>query len=111
MNCYEHTLVIKSDLPESDINKLFEKYCDIIKQNSGKIVKSEDWGLKSLSYQIKKHKKAFYYHIKFEGDGKIVGELETAGNIDKSLLRFLTVKVIKHDLETNYFEKKDINNV
>ena len=111
MNCYEHTLVIKSDLSESDINKLFEKYSNIIKQNSGNIVKSEEWGLKTLSYPIRKNKKAFYYHIKFEGDGKIVGELETAGNIDKSLLRFLTVKVLKHDLETNYFEKKDINHV
>ena len=48
MNCYEHTLVIKSDLPESDINKLFEKYSDIIKKNSGNIVKSEEWGLKTL---------------------------------------------------------------
>ena len=64
MNCYEHTLVIKSDLSESDINKLFEKYSDIIKQNSGNIVKSEEWGLKTLSYQIRKHKKAFYYLAK-----------------------------------------------
>ena len=111
MNCYEHTLVIKSDLPESDINKLFDKYSDIIKQNSGKIVKAEEWGLRPLSYQIKKSRKAFYYHIKFEGEGKIVNELKSIGNIDKSLLRFLTVKVLKHDLETNYFEKKEINNV
>ena len=71
---------------------------DIIKKNSGKIVKAEEWGLRPLTYQINKSKKAFYYHIKFEGEGNIVNELKNIGNIDKSLLRFLTVKVLKHDL-------------
>ena len=34
--------------------------------------------------------------------------VEKAQKIDKDLLRFLTIKVKKHDLETNYFEKKEI---
>ena len=52
-------------------------------------------------------KKGFYFHIKFEGVGKTVEKLEGAENIDEILLRFLTVKVKKHDLDINYFEKKD----
>ena len=109
MNCYEHTLVIKSDLSESNIKILYDKYSNIITNNSGKIVKSEVWGLRPLSYKIKKSKKAFYYHIKFEGNGEIVAELENTGNIDNSLLRFLTVKVLKHDTDTNYFESTSAN--
>ena len=50
---------------------------------------------------------SFYFHIKFEGVGKTIEELEKAENIDEVLLRFLTVKVKKHDLKENYFEKKD----
>ena len=57
---------------------------------------------------IKNNKKGFYFHFKIEGDGKTIEELEKAQNIDKDLLRFLTVKVKKHDLETNYFEKKEV---
>ena len=46
--------------------------------------------------------------IKVAEEGKTIEELEKAQNIDKDLLRFLTVKVKKHDLETNYFEKKEV---
>ena len=37
-----------------------------------------------------------------------IEELEKKGNIDQMLIRFLTVRVKKHDLETNYFSKKDL---
>ena len=59
-----------------------------------------------LSYLIKKNKKGNYIHFKIKGDGKIISELEKNEKLDKNLLRFLTVKVKKFDLKTNYFEKK-----
>ena len=108
MNNYEHTLIAKSDLPESEIKKIVDKYNNLITSNSGKIIKNEDWGLKNLSYIIKKNKKGYYLHFKFEGIGKTIEELEKAENIDNALIRFLTIKVKKLDLETNYFEKKEI---
>ena len=107
MNCYEHTLIAKPDLPESQNKKLIDKYENIINKNLGKVLKTEKWGLRNLAYKIKNNKKGFYFHIKFDGVGKTVKELEEAENIDEILLRFLTVKVKKHDLGTNYFEKKD----
>ena len=107
MNCYEHTFIAKQDLPENQTKLLIDKYEDIINKNSGKVLKTEEWGLKNLSHVIKNNKKGFYFHIKFEGLGKTVQELEKAENIDEFLIRFLTVRVKKHDLEKNYFEKKD----
>ena len=108
MNCYEHTLIARQDLPESQNKELVDKYKNIINNNSGKIIKTEQWGLRNLAYEIKRNKKGFYFHIKFEGSGKTIEELERAENIDEKLIRYLTVKVKKHDLETNYFEKKEI---
>jgi len=108
MNCYEHTFITKPDLSESNIKKVIDKYQEIIKNNSGKILKVEQWGLRNLSYDIKNNRKGFYFHIKIEGIGKTIEELEKLENIDDSLIRFLTVRVKKHDLEKNYFEKKDI---
>ena len=61
----------------------------------------------NLSYLIKKNKKGNYLHFKIEGNGKTIKELEKTEKIDKNLLRFLTVKVKKLDLETNYFKKSD----
>ena len=106
MNCYEHTFITKQDLPSSQTKTLLSKYEGIIKKNSGKIIQIEEWGLRNLSHIIKNNKKGFYFHIKLEGDGNMVKELENAENIDDMLIRYLTVRVKKHDLEENYFEKK-----
>ena len=107
MNYYEHTLIAKQDLQENQAKTLINKYEDIINKNSGKVVKTEEWGLKNFSYKIKNNKKGFYFHIKFKGIGKTIEELEKAENIDQMLIRYLTVKVKKHDLKKEYFEKKD----
>ena len=107
MNYYEHTFIAKHDLSEGQNKKLIDKYENIINKNSGKVLKTENWGLRNLAYKIKNNKKGFYFHIKFEGVGKTIEELEGAENIDEVLLRFLTIKVKKHNLDINYFEKKN----
>jgi len=107
MNCYEHTLIAKQDLQADQTKSLINKYEGIINKNSGKVLKTEEWGLKNFSHKIKNNKKGFYFHIKFEGTGKTINELEKAENIDQMLIRFLTVRVKKHDLNKNFFEKKD----
>tara|TARA_B100001123_G_C15047497_1_gene922175 strand:+ start:148 stop:453 length:306 start_codon:yes stop_codon:yes gene_type:complete len=99
-------MIAKEDLAEKQSKELLEKYQNIINSNSGKIIKTEEWGLRTLARKIKNNRKGIYFHIKIEGIGKTIEELEKAENIDGMLIRYLTVKVKKHDLETNYFEKK-----
>ena len=107
MNCYEHTLIIKQEFSETQVKAVVKKYEEIIKKNSGKIIKIEEWGLKNFSRVINNNKKGIYFHIKFEGNGKTIEELEKAENIDDVLIRFLTVKVKNHDLKNQYFETKE----
>ena len=76
-------------------------------KNKGNIVKLENWGLMNLSYLIKKNKKGNYIHLKIEANKKTMSELEKNEKIDKNLLRYLTVKVKKFDLKTDYFNKND----
>ena len=105
MNLYEHTIVVKQDTSPSQIKKLTEKYSKIVEKNDGNIVQTENWGLLNLSYIIKKNKKANYIHFKIKGSGKIIKELEKNESIDQNLLRYMTVKVKKFDLQANYFSK------
>ena len=77
MNLYEHTIIARQDTSPSEIKQLTEKYSKIVEKNDGKIIKTENWGLINLSHTIK-----------------------------KKLLRYLTVKVKKFDLETVYFGSK-----
>ena len=109
MNLYEHTIIARQDTSPSEIDQLKEKYSKIIEKNEGEIVKTENWGLINLSYLIKKNKKGSYLHFKIKGSGKVIDELEKNESLDKKLLRYLTIKVKKFDLDTNYFSKKDDN--
>ena len=109
MNFYEHTIIARQDTSPSELKQLTEKYSKIITKNEGEVVKTEDWGLLNLSHLIKKNKKGSYIHFKIKGKGKVINELEKNEALDKKLLRFLTVKVKKFDLTTNYFSKKEEN--
>ncbi len=106
MNLYEHTIITRPDVSPTQIKQLQDKYIKIVEKFEGNIEKIENWGLLNLSYLIKKNKKGNYIHFKIKGNGKTISELEKNEKLDKSLLRYLTVKVKKFDLETNYFEKK-----
>ena len=107
MNLYEHTIITKQDVSPSQIKQLIEKYSKIVEKLDGDIVKTENWGLLNLSYIINKNKKGNYIHFKIEANGPVISELEKNEKIDKNLLRYLTVKVKKFDLNTDYFKKND----
>ena len=107
MNLYEHTIVARQDRSPNQLEKIQEKYTKLVEKFDGNIVKTENWGLLNLSYLIKKNKKGNYIHFKIKGNGKTISELEKNEKIDTNLLRYLTVKVKKFDLNTDYFGKKE----
>ena len=110
MNNYEHTIIARQDTSASQIKQIKEKYSEIIQKNKGNIVQTQDWGLMNLSYLIKKNKRGNYIHFKIKCEGSLIHELERNEKLDKNLLRFLTVKVKKFDLKTNYFSKEEKKN-
>tara|TARA_Y100000590_G_scaffold460310_1_gene619351 strand:- start:260 stop:601 length:342 start_codon:yes stop_codon:yes gene_type:complete len=107
MNLYEHTIIAKQDVSPSQIKQLIDKYSKIVEKLEGDIVKTENWGLLNLSYLINKNKKGNYIHFKIKGESNIISELEKNEKIDKNLLKYMTVRVKKFDLETNYFSNKE----
>ncbi len=107
MAFYENTIIAKQDLSESELNKIRDKYNEVISKSSGKVIKIEEWGLLNLSNKIKNYKKGFYIHYKFEGVKKTLDEFNKKIKIDSSVIRFLTVKYKKLDTHNEYFKKKN----
>ena len=105
MPFYEHTIVGKQDLSEKEVESLISKYSKII-DKSGKILKTEKWGLLNLANKIKKNKKGIFVHFKLESEGKVIREIEKLLSIDVNVIRYLTVKYNKLDLENEYFGVK-----
>tara|TARA_A100000164_G_C21625281_1_gene638523 strand:- start:275 stop:598 length:324 start_codon:yes stop_codon:yes gene_type:complete len=105
MSFYENTIITKQDLPKTELEKIKEKYTDLINNNSGKIIKVEEWGLLNLARRIKKYNKGFYIHFKFEGSKNTLSEINKKIKIDSSVIRHLTVKYKILDTEKEYFKK------
>ena len=105
MSFYENTLVTKQDLPKSELEKLKDKYNDVINSNSGKVVKIEEWGLLNLARKIKKYNKAFYIHYKFEGNKETLEEIKKKVKTDRSVIRHLIVKYKSLDTKNEFFKK------
>jgi len=105
MNFYEHTLVAKQDLSSSEVEGIENKYNDIINKFEGKVIKIEKWGLLNFAKKIKHYNKGFYIHYKFEGSSQTLDEIKKNITIDNSVLRHLTIKYKKLDLEKEYFNK------
>ena len=109
MNLYEHTIIAKQNINPSQIKQLIEKYSKIVKKLEGDLIKTENWGLLDLSYIINQNKKGNYIHFKIKGKSESVSELEKNEKIDKNLLKYMTIRVKKFDLDTNYFSNKEKN--
>ena len=106
MSFYENTLVTKQDLGKTELEKIKEKYNDIINNNSGKVIKIEEWGLLNLARKIKRYKKGFYIHYKFEGSKETLNEINKKIKVDSSIIRHLVVKYKNLDTKNEYFKKE-----
>ena len=106
MSFYENTLVTKQDLGKTELEKIKEKYNEIINNNSGKVIKIEEWGLLNLARKIKRYKKGFYIHYKFEGSKETLNEINKKIKVDSSIIRHLVVKYKNLDTKKKYFKKE-----
>jgi small subunit ribosomal protein S6 len=105
MAFYENTVIARQDLAEKEIKDIKEKYNLLINSSSGKVIKIEDWGLLNLANKIKRYRKGFYIHYKFEGNSTTITEIKKKLKIDRSIIRHLIVKYKKLDTENEFFKK------
>ena len=103
MAFYEHTFIGKQDLSNKEVENLITKYSELINK-TGKILKTEKWGLLNLVTKINKNKKGIFVHFKFESEKEdSIKLIEKKLSIDNDIIRYLTVKYNKLDLEKEYF--------
>ncbi|SVE49607.1 uncharacterized protein METZ01_LOCUS502461 [marine metagenome] len=96
MNKFEAVLLFNPDLSNSIIIKEEENFINNIENSNGKIIFTEDWGLKDLSFKIHKYKKAFYKFYQIEINGSNFQNLKKILTQNEKILRHLFVKVEEH---------------
>ena len=93
MPLYEHVYLTRQDLSAQQVEDLTKQFSDVIAGLGGKVTKNEYWGLKSLSYRIKKNRKAHYSLLNIDAPHAAVTEMERQMSINEDILRFMTVRV------------------
>ena len=97
MALYEHVFLARQDLAQAQVDALAENAKKIIDDNNGRVVKTENWGLRSLAYKIAKNRKAHYVMLEIDAPGDVVAELERQTQINEDVIRYMTVKVDGHE--------------
>ncbi|MDC3206964.1 30S ribosomal protein S6 [Pelagibacteraceae bacterium] len=108
MNKFEVVLIFNPDSADNTLKSEVENFKSKLTTLSAKIVNEENWGLRDLSYNINKFKKAFYNFLQIEASGSIIKDLSKELNQSENLIRYMFIKVKKHqDLPTKLnYEKK-----
>ncbi|MEE9329576.1 MAG: 30S ribosomal protein S6 [Parvularculaceae bacterium] len=99
MPLYEHVFMARQDISPAQVESLTEELQGIIKDNGGKIAKSEYWGLRTLQYKIAKNRKGHYSLMNIEAEPAAMAELERQMKINEDILRFLTIRVDEHNTD------------
>ncbi|MDW9539891.1 30S ribosomal protein S6 [Sinorhizobium meliloti] len=97
MALYEHVFLARQDITPQQVDALVEQYKGVIEANGGKVGRVENWGLKSLTYRIKKNRKAHYVLVDIDAPAPAVHEVERQMRINEDVLRYMTIAVGKHE--------------
>jgi small subunit ribosomal protein S6 len=90
---YELVYLVAPDTPEEKQTEIADRLKGYVQQLGGTLESLDLWEKRKLAYEIRKVREAFYYILRFEGDGKLVDELERRLKVADEVIRFLTVRL------------------
>ncbi|MAG96656.1 MAG: 30S ribosomal protein S6 [Rhodospirillaceae bacterium] len=93
MPLYESVFIVRPDVSSSQVETLAQEMSTIIDENGGSVPKVEHWGLKNLSYRIKKNRKAYYVLFNIDSPHAAVAEMERNMSIHEDVLRHMTLRL------------------
>ena len=93
MALYEHIFLARQDVSAQQVEELTTTLTEVLTSNGGKVTKNEYWGVKTLSYRIRKNRKAHYSLLNIDAPHAAVAEMERLMRINEDILRFMTIRV------------------
>ncbi|MEH7826682.1 30S ribosomal protein S6 [Gemmobacter denitrificans] len=96
MPLYEHVMIARQDLSNTQAEGLIEHFSTVLADNGGKVVEHEYWGVKTMAYKINKNRKGHYAFLKSDAPAAAVQEMERLMRLHDDVMRVLTIKVDTH---------------
>ncbi len=97
MPFYENVFIARQDVPTTQVEALTNQFAELVTSLGGNVSKKEYWGLRSLTYRIKKNRKGHYTLLNIDAPSAAVSEIERQERISEDVIRYLTVRVEEHE--------------
>src|SRR5512135_495139 len=97
MPLYEHVFLARQDASTQQVEELTTQMTGIVEGLGGKVVKMENWGVRSLTYRMNKNRKAHFVLMNLDAPSAAVTEIERQERISEDVIRYLTVRVEEHE--------------
>ena len=93
MPLYEHVFIARQDASPQQVEELTSQMTGIVTQLGGKVTKTENWGVRSLTYRINKNRKAHFVLLNIDAPSAAIAEIERQERISEEVIRYLSVRV------------------
>jgi small subunit ribosomal protein S6 len=97
MSLYEHVYLARQDASAQQVEELTAHLKGVVEGLGGKIAKAEYWGVKSLSYRLRKNRKAHFTLMNIDAPSAAINEIERLERLNEDVLRYLTIRVDEHE--------------
>ena len=97
MPLYEHVYLARQDVSAQQVEELTAQIKGVIEQMGGKVAKTEQWGVKSLSYRMRKNRKAHFTLFNIDAPPAVINEIERQERLNEDVLRYLSIRVDEHE--------------
>ncbi|HEX7882403.1 MAG TPA: 30S ribosomal protein S6 [Afipia sp.] len=93
MPLYEHVFLARQDASAQQVEEFTTQITGVIEGLGGKVTKTENWGVRSLTYRMNKNRKAHFMLLNIDGPAAVVAEIERQERISEDIIRYITVRV------------------
>ena len=108
MPLYEHVMIARQDLSNTQAEGLIEHFSAVLSDNGGAMVDHEYWGVKTMAYKINKNRKGHYAFLRSDAPATAIHEMERLMRLHDDVMRVLTIKVDTHaELPSVQMQKRD----
>ena len=97
MPLYENVFIARQDISGAQVDALSDSFTQLIAEHGGEIKKREYWGLRNLAYRMNTNRKGHYVLFNIDAPPAAIAELERTMRINEDVLRYLTLRVDKHE--------------
>ncbi len=97
MALYETVFIARQDVTSAQVDTLASSFAEIVTAQGGKVVKTENWGLRTLAYRMNKNRKGHYVLFQLDASPEAVAEMERNMKLNEDVLRLLTLRVEEHE--------------